>query len=145
MKSIAVVILALACVPVLAQTALVVQLSAADAAKAKQLYDSQLAAEKAYQDFQTDVGNRYVSHEVTAPATACAAICTQDGCHYCTPPTPTLEQEKASHSFQLNRDWWQGFIFSEDFKFIVPRILPPLPTQYSGTGCVLSSPVLMTQ
>ena len=143
MKSIAVVILALACVPVLAQTALVVQLSAADAAKAKQLYDSQLAAEKAYQDFQTDVGNRYVSHEVTA--TACAAICTQDGCHSCTPPTPTLEQEKASHSFQLNRDWWQGFIFSEDFKFIVPRILPPLPTQYSGTGCVLSSHVLMTQ
>ena len=137
------IILALACVPVLAQTALVVQLSAADAAKAKQLYDSQLAAEKAYQDFQTDVGNRYVSHEVTA--TACAAICTQDGCHSCTPPTPTLEQEKASHSFQLNRDWWQGFIFSEDFKFIVPRILPPLPTQYSGTGCVLSSPVLMTQ
>ena len=143
MKSIVAVILALACVPVLAQTALVVQLSAADAAKAKQLYDSQLAAEKAYQDFQTDVGNRYVSHEVTA--TACAAICTQDGCHSCTPPTPTLEQEKASHSFQLNRDWWQGFIFSEDFKFIVPRILPPLPTQYSGTGCVLSSPVLMTQ
>ena len=142
MKSIVAVILALACVPVLAQTALVVQLSAADAAKAKQLYDSQLAAEKAYQDFQTDVGNRYVSHEVTA--TACAAICTQDGCG-CTSPTPTLEQEKASHSFQLNRDWWQGFIFSEDFKFIVPRILPPLPTQYSGTGCVLSSPVLMTQ
>ena len=121
--------------PLHCQTAKVVALSPEDAAKAKRLYDAKIAAEMAYAEFQQDIANRYVSHEVISPATACATICTQQSCPStsCTPPKPTPEQEKASHSFQLNHGWWDGFNFSEDFRFIVPQEAPKLPTQSGGT------------
>jgi hypothetical protein len=143
----AIVTLALGCVPVLAQTAKVVQLSPQDAIKAKQLYDAQVAAEKAYTDFRIDIGNRYVSHEVTSPATACAVIVTPgqsiDFSASCTPPKPTPDQEAASHSFQFNQGWWEGFDFSEDFKFIVPKDYPKYPTTSGGMGCSYVTPALM--
>jgi hypothetical protein len=133
-----VAILLIAALPVLGQTAKVVQLSPEDATKAKQLYDAQLAAEKAYADFQVDIGNRYVSHAVTWPTTACAVICPDGDCskaQLCTPPKPTPEQEKNSHGFLFNDGWTYGFEFSADFKFIVPKDAPKwTPSVYGGTA-----------
>ena|SRR5258706_11785625 len=93
----------------IAQDAKVIQLSEQDAKTAKQLYDAKIAANNAYEDFQKKIKLEYTLNK------------------------PKYKNEALS----LKEGWLGGFIFSQDFKFIVP-------SPYSTTLKFASSPCWST-
>jgi hypothetical protein len=78
------------------QDALVIQLSATDAAKAKQLYEAKIAAEKAWKEFNSHVSTFYTTEKKLK----------NDGC---------------VETVLVRNGWTGGFTFSKDFKFIIPK------------------------
>jgi hypothetical protein len=104
-----------------AQTAKVIALSPEDAELAKSLYNQKTALEKKIADFQDGIKKHYLV-EVDK---------TSSGYCWLGKPCPSY------------RDGWGfgEFEFSEDFKFIVPKSVPPAPILYNYNGTTFTSDV----
>jgi hypothetical protein len=103
----ALALLAAAGAAALAQTASVVELTPDDAAVAKRLYDQQAAITKQIADLQVKIRNKYLIQP-------------------CQTARPSVEFCASSST------WFNGFEYSTDFKFIVPKPLPTYPTTTCG-------------
>lgn len=133
MKSLVPIVFLMCSLRLAAQTAKVVQLSPVDVAEVKRLYAEKTEIEKKLADFQIKIEHQYISDEVTYPTTACISgflVLNPNGTvksnisSPCNPPKPTPEQEKNSHDWKRKDGWQNGFEYSEDFKFIVPKMTP---------------------
>ncbi len=136
-----------------AQTAKVVQLSPADAAEAKSLYEQKAAIEKKIADLQERISHQYVSDEKVYPTSICisgVSVLHPDGTTTsfpsvpCTTLKPTPEQEKASHYFTIKSGWENGFEFSDEFKFVVPKAYKEPTSCYHYSGGTFVSPGTIT-
>lgn len=101
----ALVVLAAACAGAVAQTATVVELKAEDAALAKRLYAEKAGIEKQIADLEVKIRGTYLK-----PA------CDKNSITFCA-GSPT---------------WYNGFEYSTDFKFIVPK--PQVTTLTCGSS-----------
>ena len=123
-----------------AQTAKVIPLSASDAAQAKSLYDRQIALNKAKSDFEAIVKDKYLTKESDSILAATCATLALDGSgiSYSSIPCP----DPKAHKIKIPIDGWSnGFEYSEDFKYIVPK--QPVYS-LSGTGCTFLTPAIGT-
>ena len=115
MKSILIGILIMCCIPVVAQTAQVIELSPAEGKQAMDLYAQKTAIEKKIEDFRQTIQNKYVSEKVPSDGfVVCAGV--TNGYLTCPPPDTTIIPKNG---------WEYGFQFSDDFRFIVPKTSPP--------------------
>jgi hypothetical protein len=112
-----------------AQTAKVVQLSPQDAEKARQLYDAAQAAQKAYEDFRTEVAHKYIDY-VSATNGDSLVMCGTftPGGLYQAAPCPGDKPSDVVKTFMPQASWENGFDFSADFKYIVPANPPRAST-----------------
>ena len=104
LKSILFLALSLPCV---AQTAKVLQLTPDEAKQAKTLYDQQAALEKQIADFHDAITKKYLHEKNVAgydPKTFAGWLYTEG---------------------QSKPGWFNGFEYSEDFQFIVPKSYTP--------------------
>lgn len=130
-----------------AQTAKVIELSSADAAKAKSLHEAVLAAQKAEQDFRKVVEDNYLMESKPGSGTYSTfgwvgsggiTLCSANGSLApCSEPTAEekaeqakahaawVEAEKRAHHLERRAGWFD-FEYSEDFKFIVPMKVEPV-------------------
>lgn len=108
-----------------AQDAKVIALDAADAAEAHRLHDAKVAADKALADFTETIRKKYTTREVTYPSCGSGLI-SQYGCVNGNPQKGT----------EPIPGWEYQFVFSEDWKFIVPK--PLVETRPNPiNGCVI--------
>ena len=105
----------------LSQTAKVVQLDAADANHALDLYKAKAAIEKQITDLESQIRSKYLFEGI--------------GCQYLAAPGEHLKDCKAPLS-----GWDYGFEFSTDFKFIVPKISPNNCLSGNSWGTYITSP-----
>ena len=125
-RYIVMLILVLITTSLFGQNAKVVPLSEKDAIRAASLYKTMKDAEKAWEDFQTEVRENYL---VVKPNKTCSWE------HTCTDCISVCNRYKDGFNFG-------GFSFSEDFKFIVPKensisytwAIPCYPNNLIGTG-----------
>jgi len=138
-----------------AQTAKVVALSREDSDKAIHLRAELDRAQKALDDFNQEVKDKYTSDLVeekkdtctsgtwTGFLTSATTIClVGPGC-----PEPTPEEKRKAKEAQdaydarciktvkvphVRYDWQNGFTYSDDFKYIVPAQSPFKPLQAGG-------------
>ncbi len=123
MKRIPVIIALFLAVPLIAQTAKVIQLSPEEAKQAKVLHAEQDSIAKKIVEFDQAIRARYLS----APK----------------------DQEGHTQTYLFNGSWFWvkdgwgagNFQYSEDFKFIVPAVVPQYSSPYGfGGGCVQLTP-----
>jgi hypothetical protein len=138
----------LMCVGLSAQTAKVVQLSGADAAKVRATHEALDKAQKAWDAVQQQIRDEYVSSFVWVPdegpggitvrgATAGSVLYySENGGFMASHPACDAECLKRAEAerarvaklpkkkeYTVKYEWRGGFEFSEDFRFIVPK--PP--------------------
>lgn len=132
-----------------AQSAKVIALSPADAKEAKDLYAQRDAINKRIDDLHQKVTDKYLSDEKPGPGpsltgyitTTCAMILSINGVQPpCPPETADAKKaredreakEKLMHHLEVKDDWRNGFEFSDDFKFVVPKSIsmPSNPSWY---------------
>jgi hypothetical protein len=98
-----------------AQTAQVIQLSSTDSDTAQSLYAEKASVEKQIASLEQKIKKSYLTPAVTGGYSFCVN-------KYCT----------------STRGYWDnGFEYSSDFKFIVPKPAPPTPT-YTIQSCPYS-------
>lgn len=108
-----------------AQTAKVIALDAKDAAKAKSLHDQQEALKDKIELFTEAVKKKYL--EVPAPE----PIHTFSGVVYVA---------GIDGDYYIKPGWsWGDFLYSDDFKYIVPAPQPPVQA-WTNNGCAILSP-----
>jgi hypothetical protein len=105
-----------------AQTAKVVQLSPLDAEKARSLYEQRDRIDKEISDLEVQIGHQYISN--MEPRTGCVNY-NQDL------DSVPCEKPKGK-TFTLQPGWESGFEFSDNFKFIVPKLVE---SKVTGGGC----------
>jgi hypothetical protein len=146
-------LLVLFCLPLAAQTAKVIPLSSADSAERKTLEDQRTAIEQKIKDFDARVQKQYTTVlegdkdssgsfadysgiGVTGIVHGCGMILSTDPAaekayNVC---QRELEAERAKNppppQLMYRRGWTNGFEYTEDFKYIVPR-------QSSGNGNII--------
>ncbi len=131
MKSLVVVLLLAGfSLSALGQTAKVIQLSPEDAAQAKSLYAQQAAIQKKIDALNDKITTQYTSEAV--PEGNC--IATAYGSWVFSGPCSGMGAPTSS----VKPGWENGFEFSEDFKFIVPKPIPPqtLSNCSLSSGCI---------
>lgn len=148
MKILLVCLLAL---PLSAQTAKVIQLSDDDAKQAKYYHDAVAAAQLAEDIFRDKVKVQYTQEDQLWPTAACVSSFSVNGHpigqpadYNCPPAKPlTPEEKKAATHREYKTGWLYGFDYSEDFKFIVPKVANSYqaPTPCLGMGCYLTQPL----
>lgn len=120
MKAVA-LFLILAASPLIGQTAKVIALSPEDAAEAKTLYTQKAEIEKRIINLTDTIQHKYLA---------------------LVPPHEGL------NGFRHFKDGWSiGFEFSEDYKFIVPKVWTPLPSSpccSASWGCFNPNPATIT-
>jgi hypothetical protein len=127
-----------------AQTAKVIALDDKTAQHVKELYEQKARVEAEIAHVIRDIDDAYTKHDVTVPQTACFSVqSSNDSWSTCTPPKLTPEQEKASHQRWYFDGWENGFEFSDDFKYIVPKKRSVTYTA-SGLGCSYVTPATTT-
>lgn len=94
-----------------AQTAKVIELSPDDAAKAKSLYEQKESIDKQIGELEKSVTVKYLANKDH-----------RGGC---------TSLSSWSEPVCVSGVWGVGFEYSDDFKFIVPKIVTPLPA-YNG-------------
>src|ERR1700735_1313081 len=94
-----------------AQTAKVVQLSPLDAEKARSLYEQSDRIDKEISDLEVQIGQQYISN--MEPRTGCV--------NYNKALDSVPCEEPKGKTFTLQPGWESGFVFSDNFKFIVPK------------------------
>lgn len=93
---------------------------------------------QARQKFELTIEHRYISEQFPTRASACIVL---PGDKDCTPPAfPLVDQIGPDKSWQRKDAWINGFEYSEDYKYIVPK-----PIYKSGEcmcyyGTILSVP-----
>lgn len=114
-----------------AQTAKVIELSAADAATAKQLHDERIALEDRESKFNQSIIDHYIMEKKPGSGTytfSSISICSFNS--NCPPETPAEKKkrlefdaaDKRTHTHLELRPGWSGmFEYSDDWKFIVPK------------------------
>ena len=125
MKTIKTCILLMTAVSAVAQTAKVVPLSTADAKKADALFKALAAAEAKIYAFRLEIEDRYVSDAKTGsvPVDKWAKIDLGPGRRGpdggVTHEDPTTQRPR---KIVTKPGWEWGFEFSDDYKFLVPRV-----------------------
>lgn len=114
MKWIAIAVLGCSMV-VSAQTAKVVQLTPDEAKQAKVLHDEQIALSKRQSDFDQAIAAKYTTEERKG-----GWICIANGC------TEGSTKGTKQLVYRDTKEGWNlGFVYSDDFKFIVPKTYTP--------------------
>ena len=123
MKTIAILAVGIAvCLASHAQTAKVIALSDADAAKVKSLYDQRADIDKQINDMHEQIRVKYT---IRATHFSCgSAIQTHESAKFCSLQTNIYGTGTAQETID---GWWVGFEYSDDFKFIVPTTYKPTP------------------
>lgn len=99
--------------PVFSQDAKVIELSKSDAASAKTAYERLLEAQKAWETVKSGIDSKYT-------------IDTQ--------PSYGLYGDLKLKAYKSG--WWDGFVFSEDFRFILPKVKPQV-SAWGGNTCFM--------
>ena len=123
-----------------AQNAKVIQLSVDDASAAKALYEEKIALDKKISNFDDAIYKKYT--EVLASP----SIRHGNTCVYAN-VWPGGSSSGPCDAFKVEKEGWEhGFVYSEDFKFIVPKQVEtpkdpklncPFTYANSSTPCVL--------
>lgn len=143
MKHIAAILFCIFTTSLFAQDAKVIALDPADAAKAKALFEEKARVEKGIADLQNKIQDAYVSHdeETVNYGISCPMFI------YTGAPCLAKKDDKPAKRPMiraLNDGWKLGFVYSDDFKFIVPKpqpfplVTPPCSETWSvmpATGC----------
>jgi hypothetical protein len=97
-----------------AQTAKVITLSDKDSAEIKTLYAQQSAIEKKIADFRNNITKNYISQAVSS------GVCQQNYSGYFFGAIHFSDNSERCYKI----GWEHGFIYSDDFRFIVPQDAP---------------------
>lgn len=115
-----------------AQTAKVIHLKTEDQVQAKKLYNDLQAAQKAWDEFNTKIADKYAAETLHSDGTlikTCVAVNSKTGKGVnCQPATRPKE------------GWHNGFEFSEDFTAIVPKSTSSYTLSTNGWGSMTNVP-----